>query len=225
MSLLFLTPLLLAVLVTVAGASLILRKKSLAQSFCVREAVQLQNELGKDLRKLIDLNPRAQNLRLKRLAAEQRLALAVATANPTLITAAQALRTAVITEQSALHLQQIAILVYAEQTRSNYPLRMQPSLRGLGATQFRSERASAEALAVFATPKNSLSPDYQTLPDFETRQSHKFSFLMNLKPPFELGLPARSLLQSTQCRVTLKKGGRSWVPKILEASVPSRCCS
>ncbi|MGE0529330.1 MAG: hypothetical protein AB7P49_19930, partial [Bdellovibrionales bacterium] len=61
-SLVLLLPLLLSLLIGVGGGLYILKRKALAQSLCVRRAVQMQNELRLLLTKLLNLNRKARQL-------------------------------------------------------------------------------------------------------------------------------------------------------------------
>lgn len=195
-----------------------LKMKSMSQSVCILNAVQLQNALKTPLEKLLGLNRRARVLRAKREAADRGLKLALLSKNPPAIVAAKALQTAAILQQTELSLAQHRWLAEAERLRQRHTQRMREIAfrKRFGAPAVR--RFFPLALAVRPRPTASLSPDYVPVSDFELRQQQRFSYFTDLRPEFFREHSALPFRQKTECSATLTEKGGVWNPEILAGS-------
>lgn len=217
-SLIALVPLCLTLASALGFAFKALSRKSSAQALCVRQVVQLQTELGQNLRKLLRLNPRAKSLRQARTRAELKLKIALLSGNGPAIAAAKAEVLAVQLAQVELHLEQDAILTLAQEARSRAPRELQLELKSLRPAKFSSQQLSLLALAVKPIPLASPSPDYVLVENFEVRQLHAFSFSIALQPHY---WPV-TVSQVTRCAASLQQKGTQWTAKILVASALSK---
>ncbi len=224
-SLLCLAPFAAALFIALCCSFYILKRKSLAQSHCVQQASQLQQELAGTLDQLLRLNPRAKILRTQRAAADRAVKVALASGNPYALAAAKAYWAAVVLQQIALRTQQQALLAQADRQRHFGHRRLRERLRTLRVASLDSRRYYWRALAVEARPPASLTPDYETLPFFQLLQQHRFRFQSDLRPPFA-GVNTLNkdiaLKQTTECSVTLKGKQKQWKVQIVAANAPSR---
>ena len=220
-TLIALVPLCAAAVVALCSGLYILKRKSLAQSHCVQQASQTQNELKETLERLLRLNPQAKTLRAKRQAADEGLKAALSSANPYAIAAAQAYWSAVVLQQTALRARQQALLSRAEvQRRSGYR-KLRERIRSLSTSATEARRYYWRPLAVEANPPATLTPDYEPIPLFSTLQQQRFKFLIELKPPFARSLSSAGIKQIAECSVTLEEKENKWKLKILAANAPS----
>jgi hypothetical protein len=199
----------------------VLKKRTLAQSLCVHRVVSLQNDLSVPLEKLVRLNPLARSLRAQKLAADARLAAALASGNPGLIAAARALQKAVLLAQMALQKKQLGLLSEARELRVDSRLRLMREVRPLKSSPLSSHSPFPLALAVRPLPPGNLTPDYETVPAFELAQSEVYDFTVDLTPPFADNFSPLDFRQLTHCSATLSEvQEEKWRPKILAASAP-----
>lgn len=214
MSLLTIVPLLFAVLVSVATAMQVLKRKSLAQSHCIFEAVQIQNRLREILTQLLKLNPRAKVLRARRAKADRAVRIAESSKHPAAIAITRAAQMAVILEQLALKAEQNQLLTEAQLRRDRgfrqLKARLNPTQHSKLATTPRFPRG----LAVVPKPPASLSPDYEPVPRFTYFQQQNFSFNTDLYPD-------SGWVQPTECSVSLQSSEDQWKIRILAANASS----
>ena len=210
--------LLMTAILVVACAQYVFKRKLRAQSQCVKEALSLQQNLGKTLDSLLRLNPRATRLRSQRDQADRALIEAMSTAFPPAVVAAKAVRTGVILQQLALQAQQLQLLTQAKLQRDSHHRTLSLDVRGLAASPVNSKAFYLRPLAVDPTPATSLSPDYETVADFKNSQRHEFNFNVDLSPPFS----NFKFKQETFCSVTLTGKEGSWRPQIIAASAQSK---
>jgi len=217
-SLLAILPLLLTLLVSVGAVFYVLKRKSLAQSICVQQAARMQQDLKLPLKKLLHLNPKATSLRAQRVKADSSLLAATASGYPPAIAAAQAMRTAVIVQQTALGAQQIALLFEAQRLRDQGQRELRRRVAPLAAKAIQSRSFYFRPLAVEPKPPVDLSPNYETVAGFSTFQQHAFYFQVDLLAGFpaveKLNINA---IQPTNCSVTLQEKDDEWKIQILAA--------
>lgn len=217
-SLLSLVPLLFTL---IAGLGLLLfaiRKKSMAQSLCVRAGLQMQTQLSHTLTDLLKMNPKAQALRKRRALADRQLQLAMLSGIPKAIALAQAAQKAVILEQLQLRTRQELKFSEAARIRIRHARELRSDLRVLQVKRMDSKLAYPRALAVRATPLTSLSPDYDPVPDFTKAQEHRFRFQVNLAPDLKLPMSMEGYQQIIECSISLREEAHQWKPRILAAS-------
>lgn len=208
----------IALVTTAMGAYAIFKKKLTAQAFCVKSAVTLQRELGRDLTELLRFNPEARRLRRARAKADAAVKKALASKIPKVIAAAKAVQTAVILQQVALRARQDAILARSTMNRGRAKRSLQLNLKSLGVATVRGNSFYIRPLAVEPKPANSLTPDFQPVADFENFQQQEYSFALRLSPDF-LKLDVQ---QKTLCSATLKNQEGKWREKIVAASLLSK---
>ena len=223
-SLLTLLPLLLTLTIGLGGTLYILKKKSLAQSLCLRAGIQLQHELRRNLAALIDLNPKAKRLEVRRLRAQKAFRAAIISGNPSLIAVAKANKTAVLLEQMQLRAQQAHLLVDSQRARAVHKKQLHQDLQMIAARDLKTLHAS-QGIAVFATSARAITPEYQPKPDFTRSQLEQHEFRVDLSPPFRWPVEIPSLSQTTKCSVSIEGGHNQWHIKIIEANVPQKQCS
>lgn len=219
-SLLSLVPLLFTLLSGLGLALYAFKKKSLAQSLCVRAGLQLQADLARSLTELLRLNVKATSLRRRRAVADHNLNVALASGNPKAIAIAKAAQAAVILEQLHLRGRQERIFTEASKARYRHARDLRGELRPLGATAgLQSDSSYFRPLAVRPEPPTSPSPNYSPVPTFVQAQSHRFRFQVDLAPPdLPLPFPKGRFRQITECSITLEKEAPLWKPRILGAS-------
>jgi hypothetical protein len=221
-SLLALTPFLFALLSGLGVALFALKKKSLAQSLCVRAGLRMQTELGQSLTALLKANTKATRLRRRREIADRNLRTALASGLPQAITLAKAAQTAIILEQLQFRAWQNQRLAEASESRLRHARDLRSDVRSLGVKSLRSDHFYFRSLAVRPSPASSLTPNYVPTPGFADLQRHQFQFALNLAPDLPLPLPASRFQQITECSVTLKEESQQWKPLILAASARRR---
>lgn len=220
MSLIALVPLIATLVLCVTIALLVIKKKALAEAYCVRAGFRVQVNLRNTLDRLLKMNKAASRLRARRLAADRKLMSAMATGNPPAIAAAKAVRTAVILEQTAFRMKQEALLSEAKIERERAGRELALDTRVLRASGLDSRGFYNRALAVKAVPPASLTPDFVPVPGFKFLQKHRFQFAVDLAPQLsrastglEEALP--KLKQTTKCAVTLTGKENAWTVQMI----------
>lgn len=223
MSLLALVPLLATLVLCVGVALLVIKKKALAEAYCVRAGFRVQVNLRGTLDRLLKMNKPAAQLRARRFAADRKLQSAIASANPYAIAAAKAVHTAVILEQTTFRLKQDALLAEAKAERERAGREVASDTRDLKVRSVDSRGFYTRALAVEAVPAASLTPDFVPVAGFRYLQRHRFRFVVDLAPKlpveaaFPLGLENMLpiLKQTTSCAVTLTGKEKEWTVQII----------
>lgn len=219
-TLLAITPLLMACTTGVGLTYFVLKRKSLAQSLCVNSAAKTQKELRVPLEKLLRMNPQAKTLRARRSQADLRLQQALMSGNPGAISAARLAQQVVILQQTAFHTKQIALFTDAARIRSQNERELRQRTTGLPALDFAAPR-TGQSLALEPRPFNSPSPDYFPVLGFESLQQQHFHFTIDVfrEFPFLKNLKINPN-QRTECSVTLKERNGEWGIQILAAKAP-----
>ncbi len=221
MSFLALVPLIATLVICIGAALFAMKKKALAQAYCVQESVRMQDRLKDSLKRLLKLNRQSENLRHRRLTADRALTRAIASGNPYAIAAAKAVQTAVILQQTAHRARQEAILTEAARERQQAVRALTERVRELRAGALDSRAYYGRALAVEPRPASSLTPNFEPVPGFSRLQQHRFRFQVNLAPPFSLLGAVPGLRQLTECAVSLTGKDQSWQVRILAANPAS----
>lgn len=222
-SLLALLPLLLALMFGLGTSLYIIKKKSLAQSLCLRSGIQLQAELKRKLERLFELNPKANRLEARRVRAEKAFRAAVASGIPHLIAAAKANKTAILIEQTQLKAKQLSLLEEAIATRVTHQQRLRLHLQKIKVNDLKSTSQSL-GLAVYPVPPFALTPEYEPTDGFAIAQQQQYRFNVDLNPPFDLPFSFPISHQPIECSVSIEGDPNEWRVKILEASAPPKRC-
>lgn len=228
----------MAVAVVVAGSFQIFKRKALGQSLCIQAAVKTQNELRDTLRELLRLNPQAEQLRLEREIADNALRAAQSSGYPPAIAIAQANQLQVIARQSYHHLvRQWRLIRKAERQRRSGERELRQSLADKNISRFKSRRYYPLGLAVYPTPAESLSPNYEPVANFKFFQQQRYSYDVDLHPdPLDLVDLDRgsrdyklkrfnNKVQKAECSVSLDDEEENWKIKIVAASAQSNWLS
>lgn len=185
-----LLPFLLSLMFFIKEVGLVQLEYSQKLHTCREKILETQQILGRAITRLMRLNPKAKRLRRERKVVDKVVRSTIGV--PVAHEAARIAQAIVIARQIALKLEQTQI-----QTRAI--LEANRSLNTL-----RSEKNSnwdAPKLAIRATPPLDLSPSYETLPNFEHRQSITVRMQTKNAVPLE-------------CSATLEKEFNRWRPKL-----------
>lgn len=230
-SLLALLPVLLAGAAVCAAGFLVLRTDGEARHACRIELLRSQERIAERLKKLLEMNLGARQLRIERDIAERAVAIAV---TPPAKAAALAALEAVKIRQVAYAVRQQTLILKARMESWSGPTQ---GARAVRKALNEAKRRQSEQLeknntpsldltttprpALFEltnTPKESLTPDYQPSRQFSERQT--MAVRWNLRIAALLPSWLRSLVASTditlraQCLATLEKENDEWKPKL-----------
>lgn len=185
-----LLPFVLSLMFLIKKVGLVQLEYSQKLHACREKVLEAQQTLGQALTRLMRLNPKAEKLRRERKAADKVVRSTIGM--PAAHAAARAVQAIVIAKQIALRAEQAQIKTRAifEANRSLNTLRSE-------------KKANWEApkFAIRATPPLDLSPSYETLPNFEHRQSITIRMQTKNAVPLE-------------CSATLEKESTRWRPKL-----------
>ena len=183
---LIMLPLLLAVLVSVVAAFYLLKNEGESKQICRTTALSMQETVAARLNQLIKMNPAAKVLRAKRTAADQ--TVKATEAYPLLLPAALVAQAAVVAEQTTFAASQKLLIADAERASIFARIELKAKIHAALARAHdvqTSEASSSQLLSalnlpylqsdisvnlprfeVEASPKESLTPDYQAADDF-----------------------------------------------------------
>jgi hypothetical protein len=176
MALVIFLPVLISAIAVFSAAMMMIYQRTAVDRICKIEVMRLQHEMSGILEKLLRLNRPARTLRIQRAHAEASLTVALDSANPVAIAAAQAYRSAIITQQATLASKQQALLAEAGLAREIADRKMfsHRGEHGLRGSVPRPDHAPT--LAVRPNPPDSLSPDYLLADDFRDLQSQTYDY-------------------------------------------------
>lgn len=202
-------------------------------NLCRARQLEVQNRVGRNLAKLLELNPRALKLRIAEAHAEKTLAAAVESGNPIAIAAAEANLLRVQMQRQALGLRQKTLIA----TANTYLSMGGNSLRqALMQDWFSQTRALSSwlkgtlRLSESTVPTLAVQPDYpdaapvyELLPNFEEAQTWQQSWGLDISSHswaqkfFEFhGRFQRS------CATSLYSQNGEWIAKLKKAKSSSR---
>lgn len=192
---------------------------------CRSAHLEDQKQVAALLQQLLDLNPKAKDLREKRRLAEEALDAAMSSGQPYAIAVAQAGKTLVIGMQTVLDLQQRQLignsnrLLYQGHSSMQQQLRQTikkdlASLKPFIKSSFELKSNSPPQLAV-RPDKPDLAPVYNTYPDIEERQAlaHQWQYSLDVAGFLETFLHGKQSFEKN-CAVTVAKQGKKWNAKI-----------
>jgi|GEM_PF-4528626 len=217
-----LMPLLLSVLATIAGASLLFKANSHLRHECRVSVLNSQRTVAEKLRALIKMNPRAQALRAEAAAAQAELEASAAI--PGALPAAEANLLRVRLERIAFAAAQQALIQQARGLSFAAPLRARSAvMEGLVKETHENKVATPPVrsssrpgrFSVIATPEGDLTPDYNPSPTFVKDQ------VVDVDVTVEVGsllpdwlrklLPTGGLEISSHCQATIEKQEETWI--------------
>lgn len=217
---LVLLPMLLSVVILVAGAMTLLTTDAELKHECRTTLLEAQEENAKDLEQLMELNDLAKSLRDARSAAEATVRVAVF---PPAAAAARAALAAVVAKQTALAAKQTALIFRAKSRSRTSPLKAKLKLHRKLRDHARFVDARDEEMRtrirhgefdLVRSPKDSLTPDYRPAADFSERQETsveaEWSVTTLLPAWIRKWLGRDDLKMTTACRATVAKGKEGW---------------
>lgn|GEM_PF-2915910 len=183
---LIMLPLLLAILVSVIAAFYLLKNEGESRQICRTTALSMQETVAARLNELIKMNPAAKVLRAKRVAADE--AVKAMEAYPLLLPAALAAQAAVVAEQTTFAASQKLLIADAERASILARIELKAKIHAAIARAHELQSSDASNSQVFSTlsipylqsdisvnlprfeveasPKESLTPDYQAADEF-----------------------------------------------------------
>jgi hypothetical protein len=236
----FATVLLLSLLPVILAAGLALfftfnfLKSDLAVlNVCRAKELEVQSKVGRNLTKLLTLNPRALTLRLEEARAEKALASAVESGNPAAIAAAEAYLLSIKMRRQDLHVRQRALIETADAWLRAGSLELPHELqqewfrhhRGLSSwleSRFQIGHVRAAKFAVMPDLPE-VAPVYLLPPDFVEAQAWKQSWRFQLATTgWSRGFFKFNGGFERSCTVSLYPDGDDWVAHLKKDKSLSR---
>jgi hypothetical protein len=199
------------------------------QQACREGGLRGQQQVAPLLKQLLDLNPKALQLKLAEIQAQIRLAAATL---PPLVAAAEAHLAYIQMQRRILDLRQkqliqqsnILLLRAHFQTKSALRTALTKGLPTFNYLKIDNQQFSTTAPRLAVRPESSdVAPAYRPVDNFDNQQAlaHSWQYQLRVRSPFQNFLMA-DLKWSPSCSVTLKQDGSSWVPKIKKVKSLSR---
>jgi hypothetical protein len=199
------------------------------QQACREGGLRGQQQVAPLLKQLLDLNPRASQLKLAEIQARIRLAAATL---PPLVAAARAHLAYIQMQRKILDLRQrqlvqqsnLLLLKAHLQTKGALRTALTKGLPTFNYLKINSHQYFTSAPQLAVRPESSdIAPAYRTLENFDDRQAlaHSWQYQLSVRSPFQNFLMA-DLKWTPSCAVTLKQEGLSWIPKIKKVKSLSR---
>ena len=176
-----------------------------AYSLCYKTGAKIQKQLKEKLIRLLSMNPKAKNLRLRRKKAESFLKKALVTGNPAVVDFAVKQLMLVKNLQKIFSMRQKRILLHSRVVVKKEWKQFIFQSKKLKSRFQNKENHSP--LAVVRKPKTSLSPDYIPMPHFSENQKIKLKWTMNIfqnLPSFIKELFRFNRVSQHHCTVSLE---------------------
>lgn len=217
-----LLPFLVSVLATIAGAALLLKADAHLKHECRTSILNSQRTVAEDLRKLIDMNPRAALLREQYQQAKAEVEAAAG--YPLLLPPALMHLRVVEAQRLIFSIQQNALIRRAKFVSTFAPTKAKSAVveglwqearsNGVSAPPVRSSTRFGH-FDVVASPKNDLTPDYDPSEQFTSKQTVDVDVKADigpLLPPWLRDLlPGGHLEISSHCQATIEKKEQAWI--------------
>lgn len=158
-------PALLAIFLATASMALLVREFTRTQTVCKNHLFNMQDDISKQLNKLINLNPKALKLRLQYKRAKKQFLMAAASGNPVRIAMAEARLVAIELERSVLDTQQNNIITQANSISHSSTIKLRHELKQ------QQIEVELKSLAIRPDILGDLAPAYITLPNFRQKQT------------------------------------------------------
>lgn len=206
----FLIPILFFGFTVVVGSYHLITKYTDTQKECRTHVLRAQQALGKKLKDLMDLNPRAKALRAQERAL--RIALIAARLAPPLAAILQVRLNVNQLQQGVLRGQQEMILASGKFEAQRIMASLPFKIKGV--------KYSSVNLKVYKTPPLAIAPDHETLPFFTEVQTLKANWRLPISefvPQIILDIFAKTNYPRDvvgKCAATLVKKGDVWNPKL-----------
>ena len=166
-------PVLLSGLAILSASSFYLKEKTKTLSICRQYLLEVQGQMSNALEQLEKLNPLAKQLRLQRRNLEYLLSISDIASKPVIL----AKLARVTTRQVKLSMEQKLIIKKAEDYAAKHLRLLKTKIYGSTEALISSSKVPVYAkLAVVATPALSLSPSYETVWNFNQKQSIRVSW-------------------------------------------------
>ncbi len=226
-TLLALLPLVISLILLVTWTYLLLKADGEARHACRVDLLSAQKQIGQDLKSLLALNPEASRLRAELAAINKVL---IATPHPAAHAALEVARQKIIAQQLILAAKQRALIVKAKSLSLTAPSKAMVTVQSALAKNRRSSGKpnlgayKAGTFDVTASPKRSLTPDYNPSARFRDEQIMRLTWKMDvfaILPTWLKDLMHRSNLfpngdfhLRAECAATLEKEGTAWSPRL-----------
>lgn len=197
-------------------------------NLCRARQLEVQNKVGKTLRKLLDLNPKALKLRLMETRAKKSLAIAAQSGNPVALAAAEAFLAKIHLQRQALGLRQKALIASANGALATggYELprlltqewsRQTTSLNSWLQGSFQGTHSQIPKLAVQEDMPD-VAPVYAPASDFEEAQAwtQNWSLKLGTKSWAQKYLNFHGRFQRS-CSTSLYPDNDEWIAKLKKA--------
>ena len=190
-------------------------EKSNKAHICRTHLLQNQKKKASILEKLLKMNRRASALRKQHKSAQKKLAAATASMVGPAIAAAKAYLLFVKGQQAIFRAQQLFLLGQVRVIDLKDRVSWKQKMKFLKTGVATNNSIQTSGLAVYATPKFSLSPDYKTKPQFKILQKSTAELTLKLFTDIFRIIKAKypeSYSLKISCAATLKQKGKKWIP-------------
>ena len=175
-------------------------------SLCYQTGAKIQMQLKEKLIRLLSMNPKAKNLRLRRKRAEILLKKSLLTGNPTAVSFAVKKLMWIKNLQKIFSIRQRRIILQSQMIVKKEWQKFVIQSKKLK-NHFQ-KKENKTPLAVVKKPKNSLSPDYIPMKNFSENQKIKIRWTMNIfqnLPSFIKELFYFNKVSRHHCTVSLER--------------------
>lgn len=210
LNILFLIPILFAFAMVVIASHQMISHYTYIQRECRTQVLKAQQELGKNLKKLIELNPKAQALRTEEKALQ--VSLIAARALPPLAAAIQAKLNFNRLQQQILRGRQELLITTAKIQAQRHMANLLGKIKKV--------RYSSTDLKIYKSPLNAIAPDHNPVPLFKEAQAIHVQWKLPIEefvPQVVLRIFKNTNYPKTiagQCAATLIQKGDIWNPKL-----------
>ena len=210
LSICFLIPIIFFAFSVMLGSYQLITKYTDTQRECRTHVLRAQQTLGKKLKDLLDLNPKAKALRAQEKAL--RIALLAARALPPVAAAIQVRLDINQLQQGILRGEQELIIASAQREARNIMARLPTKIKGA--------RYSSVNFKIYKDPPLAIAPDHHTVPFFTELQTLKVDWkipITDFIPQILLNVFVKTNYPNSvsgKCSATLVQKGNVWNPKL-----------
>lgn len=172
--LLSMMPVLLTIFFATASFALLAREHTRSQTLCKNHLFNMQDNISNLLNKLINLNPKARNLRIQNQSAQRQLQLAVLSANAIKIALAEARLIQIKLARILLDTEQKNLIAEANSLLQTSAIKLRHNLRQ------RLVHLKLNPLAVHPDVLGDVAPIYETRSDFRQAQKASAFYTWNI---------------------------------------------
>ena len=206
-------PIVISCLMLFTSLLFCIRNHDLAQSICIKQSLQIQENIKQALKKLIHLNPLADRLRHKQKHLEKLYQEALKTGEPISISILRTKIEVVKQKRQLLDNKQKNILNSTARYVDSGFLAFKQNMAPLNPSYIRKNHHQPIPLAVEAKPKGDIAPSYYPMRRFSFYQTLSLYWKMPLYrflPKWLKKVFFQDYLSTYNCSATIKKIGRKW---------------